>query len=135
VHAELTRATGESVFVRPLLVFVQPDRIAVRTQPASVDVLTDDELVAWLKGQERIYPSSRIARLAEAADSVATWQSAPVEGEDLRRLLPRFERLRAEVEEASRRWGMTRLAGVLSGMLAAVGVLLLTVPALLVGAR
>jgi hypothetical protein len=135
VHAELSRVTGESVFVRPLLVFVQPDRISVRTQPASVDVLTDADLVEWLRGQERIYPASRVRELASAADAVETWHDGSGHGDNLRRLLPRFERLRAEVDEARRRWGMTLFAGALSATVAAAGVLLLTVPALLVGAR
>ncbi len=135
VHAELSRVTGESVFVRPLLVFVQPDRISVRTQPATVDVLTDEELVDWLHSQERIYPASRIRELADAADAVDTWQNGSASGENLRRLMPRFDRLRSEVDEAGRRWRMTLFAGALSATVAASGVLLLTVPALLVGAR
>lgn len=135
VHAELSRVTGESVFVRPLLVFVRPDRMSVRNQPPSVDVLTDAELVAWLHGQERVYPIARVRELTDAVGAVETWHSGSGDGERLRRLMPRFDRLRAEVDEAGRRWGMTLFAGALSATVAAAGVLLLTVPALFVGAR
>ncbi|MET0590746.1 MAG: hypothetical protein ABWZ77_06180, partial [Naasia sp.] len=82
-------------------------------------------------GQERVYPDDRVAELVSASDSVATWRHGTFEGGDTRRQMQRFDRLRAEVDEAAKRWRMTRLAAVLWSVALSIGALLLVAPAVI----
>ncbi|MFD1712967.1 nuclease-related domain-containing protein [Amnibacterium flavum] len=120
VHRLLTAATGSSVFVRPVLVFVEPHRLTVRERPASVATLPARALIRWLHGQEEVYPASRVAELVEAADRPSTWGRAADDGIETRRQIQRFERLLAEVDDAAHRRRTAKLAGVLLALTAAL---------------
>lgn len=113
VHRLLTAATGWSVFVRPALVFVEPHRFTVRERPGIVATLPARHLVLWLRNQEELYPADRVRALVEAADRPSTWGRTSCDLVDTRRQLQRFDRLRAEVDDAVRRRRSTKVAAVL----------------------
>ncbi|BDI22162.1 nuclease-related domain-containing protein [Herbiconiux sp. L3-i23] len=131
VHRALSDATGASLFVRPVLVFVDPRRMTVRELPSSVTVLQADDLLPWLSDQEELYPASRVAELVDAADRETTWHFPGGPAVDVRRQLQRFERLRAEVREADRRRRSARLAGALLCVAAVMTTVAIVLPALL----
>jgi hypothetical protein len=130
VHRALREATGASLFVRPVLVFVDPGRMTVRELPSSVTVLQADDLLSWLSAQDELYPASRVAELVEAADRPTTWTAGGGPSEDTRRQLQRFDRLRAEVDEAQRRLRSTKLAAALLAIAASVTSATIALPAL-----
>jgi hypothetical protein len=134
VHRQLREATGSSVFVRPVLVFVASRRVSLRDAPASVTVTTSADLVAWLADQARVYPTDRVAELVEAARRDSTWLVGSDSPADPRRQLQRFERLTSEVAEADRRRGWTRLAAVLAGTALVAAAIAITLPMALVDA-
>lgn len=132
VHRALRNATGASLFVRPVLVFVDPGRMTVRELPSSVTVLQADDLLPWLAAQEELYPAARVAELVEAADRPVTWSAGGSPSEDTRRQLQRFDRLRAEVEEADRRLRSSKFAAALLAVAASVTAITVVLPGLLV---
>lgn len=131
VHRALRDATGASLFVRPVLVFVDPGRMTVRELPSSVTVLQADDLLPWLAAQVELYPSARVAELVAAANRGTTWQFSGGPAVDMRRQLQRFDRLRSEVQEADRRRRSTRVAGALLCVVATMATVALTLPAFL----
>jgi len=128
VHKRLSAATGSSVFVRPILVFVEPRRLTIRDHPASVTVLADGELLGWLREQTTVYPAGRVRDLVDAADVASTWSGESAGGDETRRQIQRFERLDAEVCEARRRMRTTKLAIWLSSTMVIVASTLALIP-------
>lgn len=74
-------ATGEHVAVRGLLVVHGARSVEVRDPVPGLTVLSDRDVVQWLRGRPTTLSSVDVARLAAVASRASTW-SAPDEGPD-----------------------------------------------------
>ncbi len=116
----LSRVVNETVRVRPLIVVVSPRGLTIKEPPADVVVLTDGQLVPWLRRQPPVLGPSTLRRLAEAAVQPGTWRQTPLEAEDPIAVRNGYESLRALVERAGRRraaWRVAVLAGPIATLL------------------
>lgn len=104
----LSAAVGEPVSVTPVLVLIEPGKLTIKQRPADVKVVTDRELLRWLKRRRPVLAPERVARIAAAAVVPGTWHHHPAPPEDPVALQERFAELRSSVGRAHRRrrlWG------------------------------
>lgn len=94
---------GEPVRVTGLIVLVEPASLTIKEQPAGATVVTDRQLLRWLRRRPPVLSTEHIARIAAAAVLPATWHRSPPEPEDPATLQSRFGALRARVLAARRR--------------------------------
>ncbi|MET0975815.1 MAG: nuclease-related domain-containing protein [Leifsonia sp.] len=94
----LTEATGLDVVVTPVVVLVGARSLTIRQQPSGVMVLTDSQLLRWLRRRRRT-PVLDTAPIVGAAEDPATWH---VNGSDalVEANLDEFSALRREVRGA-----------------------------------
>jgi hypothetical protein len=116
----LTAAVGRQVEVTPLIVMVGISELNYGTRRPEVDIVTSRGIVRNLKRRPRILSPDAVAEIAEVASRRGTWHRDAVVLDDTQRLAQRFERLRREVDAASRR----RKAWIVLGKLALVGIAL-----------
>jgi hypothetical protein len=105
---------GEPVPVTPVLVLITPKQLTIKQRPSDVKVITDRELLRWLKRRRPVLAPERIARIAAAAVVPKTWHNNPAPPEDPVALQERFAELRSSVGCAERRrglWGLGLLVG------------------------
>jgi hypothetical protein len=106
-------AVGESlghllppgVPVVPVVTFLEPRRILLRSAPRTVHVLAAAGLVPWLRSLPEICSALQVDRLADAAELPATWSAGEVR--DPSELRDRFDGLEVEAVQADRRWRVT----------------------------
>ncbi|MEX5257618.1 nuclease-related domain-containing protein [Kocuria arenosa] len=111
----LSAAVGEPVPVTPVLVLIEPGKLTIRQRPADVRVVTDRELLRWLKRRRPVLAPERIDRIAAAAAVPGTWHNHPAPSEDPVALQDRFAELRAIELSAQRRrglWGLGLMVGI-----------------------
>jgi hypothetical protein len=116
----LSRVVNETVRVRPLIVVVSPRGLTIKEPPAEVVVLTDGQLVPWLRRQPPVLGPNTLRRLADAAVQPGTWRQVPLQAEDSIAVWNGYESLRALVERARRRraaWRVAVLAGPIATLL------------------
>lgn len=99
----LSAAVGEPVSVTPVLVLIEPGKLTIKQRPADVKVVTDRELLRWLKRRRPVLTPERIARIAAAAVVPGTWHHHPAPPEDPVALQERFAELMQIVRSARRR--------------------------------
>lgn len=99
----LSAAVGELVSVTPVLVLIEPGKLTIKQRPADVRVVTDRELLRWLKRRRPVLAPERIARIAAAAVVPGTWHHHPAPPEDPVALQERFAELMQIVRSARRR--------------------------------
>lgn len=103
------------VSVAPVLAFVGPRRLTLRTGLTDVAVLDSAELVGWLRRLPEICSALQVDRMADGAESPATWGAQEGGGETLRHR-SRFLRLQGEMDQADHRWMLTVRALVVAGL-------------------
>lgn len=110
----LSAAVGEPVPVTPVLVLIEPGKLTFEQRPAGVAVVTDRELLRWLKRRRPVLAPERIALIVAAAVVPGTWHIHPAPPEDPVALQERFAELRSSVGRAQRRrglWGLGLFVG------------------------
>jgi hypothetical protein len=117
----LSAAVGEPVPVTPVLVLITPKQLTIKQRPSDVKVITDRELLRWLKRRRPVLAPERIARIAAAAVVPKTWHNNPAPPEDPVALQERFAELRSSVRRAQRRRGLWGLGLIVGGGAAVVG--------------
>ncbi|MUN08946.1 nuclease-related domain-containing protein [Agromyces luteolus] len=108
----LSAAAGAPVEVTPTIAIVGAKRMTVRERPADVVVLREVELVRWLRRRRAALAPEQVERLAVVAAQPSAWQRMP-EAEVVDH--GAFERLRVDVDRASRRrvgWAFGLVAGL-----------------------
>ena len=96
---------------------------------APVPVLHLGDLATWLLSQPTIYSDGEVEQLVSEANQLSGWQVHPAATNASVRLTARFERLRADVDLARRRFRVSLVAGGAT-TLAAAAVLLVIAPAI-----
>ncbi|GGG71442.1 hypothetical protein GCM10011374_40150 [Kocuria dechangensis] len=115
----LTTAVGEPVPVRAVLVLVSPKSLTVKQQPTGVTVLTDRQLVRWLRRRRPILTPDMITRITSVAERPGTWHNNPQPPLDPAVLQRCFTALQRSVRTARRRRQLWR-AGLQLGAIIAV---------------
>jgi hypothetical protein len=110
--AILSAAAGESVRVRPLLVVVEPKRLAVKRAATGVRVLASWELERMLTWAPRTLSGDDVARISDLADLVTTWPDSDALDLDTQKLHHDFAGIRAEVRTAVGRRVLWAVAGI-----------------------
>lgn len=116
----LTRAVGETVRVRPMLVIVNPKRLAVNSHPSTVRVIESAELERVLTRTAATMTGEEVARVSDLADLDATWpREIAGDPEDTQQLHRDFGTIRGEVRVALGRRTLWTLAalGVVCGVI------------------
>ncbi|WP_193509122.1 nuclease-related domain-containing protein [Cryobacterium sp. BB736] len=113
----LSQGLGFPVDARAILALVGTSQITVKQRPADVVVLTDRELVRWLKRQKPRLSAVELDSLLDVADLRGTWhRSADTDTHTVEE----FDLLNAEVTQAYRRrrmWiGLALIAGIALAM-------------------
>lgn len=73
VRLRLEAATGLELWVEPVIVFAQPDRLEIERAPWGATALRDDELLEWLRALPPAEDGPMQEILARAARCDATW--------------------------------------------------------------
>ncbi|THG32333.1 NERD domain-containing protein [Naasia lichenicola] len=105
-----------AVPVTPVVVLVGPRKLTVRTAPREVSFVRDEQLLDWLREQPTVLSAHEIEAIAAGADLYTTWHSRPESLDATLQVTARFDRLRAEVAAADRRWRGTQRAIQIAGM-------------------
>lgn len=113
VEESLRSLLPPRVPVVPVVTFLEPRRILVRSAPRTVHVVASADLVPWLRSLPEICSALQVDRLADAAELPGTWSAGEVD--DPARLRERFAELETEVAQADRRWRGTVRALVGAG--------------------
>ncbi|WJZ66380.1 nuclease-related domain-containing protein [Kocuria rosea] len=107
----LSAVVGERVLVTPVLVLIEQGKLTIKQRPADVKVVTDRDLLRWLKRRRPVLTPERITRIAAAAVVPGTWHHHPAPPEDPVALQERFAELRHTVRSARRRRELWRFGG------------------------
>jgi hypothetical protein len=118
----LTRAVNHAVDVRGVVVVVAPKSLTIRESPAGVAVVTDTQLLRWLRGLPPTLSPQQVASIAAVAARPGTWHRNPPASTDAAPLQHAFVALRARVDRARRR----RAAWILALLLMPLAVVLVT---------
>jgi hypothetical protein len=118
----LTRAVNHAVDVRGVVVVVAPKSLTIREPPAGVAVVTDTQLLRWLRGLPPTLSPQQVASIAAVAARPGTWHRNPPASTDAAPLQHAFVALRARVDRARRR----RAAWILALLLMPLAVVLVT---------
>lgn len=106
----LSRAVNGPVRVRPLIAVVNPKSLTIKEAPSEAIVLTDAQLVRWLRSRPPVLGPDMLARLEMAAIQPRTWRQRPLDQEDALAVWKDFESLRLMVEQARKRRAICALA-------------------------
>ncbi|EYT53921.1 MULTISPECIES: nuclease-related domain-containing protein [Kocuria] len=107
----LSAAVGEPVPVTPVLVLIEPKNLTIRRRPAGVEVVTNRQLLRWLRRRRPVLTDQEVARISAAAVVPSTWHNSPAPPEDPVALQERFAELRHTVRSARRRRELWRFGG------------------------
>lgn len=105
----------DGLAVTPVVVLVGPRKVTVRVAPREVQFVASQEIVGWLQSRPPVLDASTVEAIAASADLYTTWHSRPESLEAIQQVASRFERLRAEVVAADRRWRGTQRAIQIAG--------------------
>jgi len=114
-HDVLAPVLPYGVTVAPVLAFVGPRRLTLRAGPADVAVVDSAGLAGWLRRLPEICSALQVDRMADGAESPATWGARDGGGDTLRHR-SRFARLQSEMDQADHRWLLTVRALVVAGL-------------------
>ena len=90
----LSTASGLTVPVTPVLVFVRPGQRTVRALPeGGVRVLADSELLVFLQAQRREFSDEQLRRIVNVATRPITWHRSPAPEKDSRAIAVKFNAL------------------------------------------
>lgn len=106
----LSAAVGFPVQVRGVVVIVEPKSLTIKARPEQVAVVSDNQLLRWLRSFSPALPPVELGRISATAVQPRTWHKRPAAHGDQLALQLRFEALRHLVNQARRR----RAAWVLS---------------------
>lgn len=114
VAAALSAAMGSAVAVVPVLVIVEPVKVAKLELPADVHIVTSMQLEQWLLTAPARLTGEEVALLSTVAESSMTWP-APQQSTIASRTITReFVRIHHDVRQASARrfvWVVVALVG------------------------
>ena len=99
----LTSAVGRPIDVTPLIVMVGISELNLGVRRPTVEVVTSRGIVRNLRRRRRILTPDAVAEIADVAGRRGTWHRDAIVLDDTQRHVQRFERLRSEVDAASRR--------------------------------
>lgn len=108
------RALGVDIPVHPLLVVVGARKLTIKQKPDDVTVLTELQLLRWLKRQKTVLDEAAVAQVKQLASSVRFWHSTSDGAVDLDHMVT-FAALRQEDNQARRRriaWASLLAAGL-----------------------
>jgi Nuclease-related domain len=109
----LGSAAAKPVVVSPLVVIVNPTRLALREPPDGVTVVGSRQLLHHLEKLERTLSGADIASISDVADRDTTWQATPVAAQDVQQLSATFGELKSAVQDATQArvfWAIVGLA-------------------------
>jgi len=90
----LSAASGLTVPVTPMVVFVRPGHRTVRALPeGGVQVLADSELLVFLQAQRREFSDEQLRRIVNVATRPITWHRSPAPEKDSRAIAVKFNAL------------------------------------------
>jgi len=96
----LSEAAGTAVRVRPLLVVVDPLRLAIKAPASGVRVISSRQLESVLTGAPRTLTGDEVARVSDLADLETTWPAADEPGLDTQQLHRDFGTIRTSVNDS-----------------------------------
>jgi hypothetical protein len=99
----LTSAVGRPIDVTPLIVMVGISELNYGGRKPEVDIVTSRGIVRNLRRRRRTLTPDVVAEIADVASRRGTWHRDAIVLDDTQRHVQRFERLRSEVDAASRR--------------------------------
>jgi len=99
----LSAAAGFPVGVTGVVVIVKPKSLTIKARPEHVVVVTEAQLLRWLRRSSPVLDPEKVARIASAAVQPGTWHREPVATGDPPALQHSFTALRLLVEQARRR--------------------------------
>lgn len=99
----LTAAAGEPVDVTAVVALVAPKSLTIKAEPEQVKVLTERQLLRWLRGRPHVLDPDQVSRIAAAAVVARTWHRRPAEPGDGDAIQRNFAGLRLLVDQARRR--------------------------------
>lgn len=106
----LTAAAGFPVKATAVVVILEPKTLTIKARPEQAAVITDAQLLRWLRGFSPVLAWDELARISAAAVQPGTWHKRPSAHSDALALQQKFAALRHLVIQARRR----RAAWVLS---------------------
>lgn len=115
----LGAAVGSAVDVTGVVVILEPKKLTIKSAQDQVSVVTERQLLRWLKRRSQVLDPGQVSRIAAAAVLARTWHRSPGQPGDAGAVQQNFAALRLLVHRARRR----RAAWVLG--LPAVGFLTL----------
>jgi len=107
-------ALGADIPVHPLLVVVGARKLTIKQKPVDVTVLTELQLLRWLKRQKTVLDEATVAQVKQLASSARFWHSTSDGAVDPAHMAT-FAALRQEVSQARRRriaWASLLAAGL-----------------------
>jgi Nuclease-related domain len=99
----LTTAVGAAVEVTAVVVVVEPKGLTIRARPEHAAVVTDRQLLGWLRRCRPVLEQEEMDRIAWAATQARTWHRRPTPAGDPHVIQQRFAGLRMLVDQARRR--------------------------------
>lgn len=120
----LSAAAGAAVDVTGVVVIVDPRRLTIREKPSQVIVLSDRQLLGFLRRRRAVLNADQVDRIVAAAVKARTWHTKPTPPHDVDELMRNFAALRCLVDQARRRrlsWALGVPAAVGFSVLAATG--------------
>ncbi|EAR25166.1 hypothetical protein A20C1_01221 [marine actinobacterium PHSC20C1] len=124
----LANLGADGVSVNPIVVLSGASEFVRGRMRAPVPVLHLGDLAGWLLRQPAIYSPAVVRQLVSAAGQLSGWQVHPSAASASVRLTARFERLRAEVDAARRRYRLWVVAGATIALAATVTMLVFVAP-------
>ncbi|MFF2347351.1 nuclease-related domain-containing protein [Pseudarthrobacter sp. NPDC058119] len=99
----LTAAARFPVKVTGVVVIVEPKSLTIRARPEAVKVVTDAQLLRWLRGFRPVLTGEEVANISAVAVQPGTWHRRPAPRGDQVGLQRNFDALRRLVDQARRR--------------------------------
>jgi len=100
VSESLAVVLEDEVPVTPVLVLVEPVKLAMLKTPDGVDVLTSMQLEQWLASAPAVLSGDRVAAISVAAEADVTWPQPQQAAQKSRTLTRAFVRIHHEVRAA-----------------------------------
>jgi hypothetical protein len=120
VEERLAPHLRPGVEIVPVVLFVTPQRVLVRTPPDRVHVLADADLVPWLRSLPEVCSALIVDRLADASELPSTW-GTPAHGREALEHRQRHESVTGDIAEAERRWRRTAKTIAGAGLVVTAG--------------
>ncbi|MBP1134574.1 hypothetical protein JOE31_000806 [Arthrobacter sp. PvP023] len=113
----LSAASGIPVEVSGVVVIIAPKNLTIKKAPEGAQVLSDRQILRWLRGLRPALSADQVFRIASAARLPRTWHRNPGLQADPVELQDRFNALRDHVDRARRRrllWVLAAFVGLFS---------------------